>query len=235
MISEVATPGAALAAPGDDAATAYRLNRHVRGCIDCEHVVFLDLRRNRYWSVPLRSAPRIDGLTPVEHEGRGKTNRLLLLDLIEPSITPSLALQITRSPAPESRIEPQTDIRPSTREQLSFWFACASASRALGAKRLDRTLEGLKWRKQHARPPRLAPARLVGIFEGLRPWYPHRRICLFDALALMYFALANGLRPDLVLGVRTAPFAAHCWIEIDERLAGDLSDHCASFTPIAWI
>jgi hypothetical protein len=41
-----------------------------------------------------------------------------------------------------------------------------------------------------------------------------------------------GIRPTLVFGVSADPFAAHCWVQLDDIvLTGDL-DTARQFTPI---
>lgn len=212
----------------------YRLKSHVRACIDGANVVFLDLRRDRYWSVPARTAPTIAGVTDAETRQAASSSRLLDLELIERA-DGDAASSLARDRAPERKLEYPSDVDPSWHDGLAFLAACVATSRALSLRRLDLVLAVLARRKASLRTGTTDAERAVGIFEHLRPWYPRRRVCLFDSVALMRFMLAKGLAPHLVLGVRTMPFAAHCWLEFDGVLVGDTSDHCASFTPIAWV
>ena len=212
----------------------YKLKPHVRACIDGANLVFLDLRMDRYRAVPTGSAPRIVGLTEDAPPKTTTEAALLALDLIE---TASGAAEpcVRRGHAPERRLVHAQDISLTLLDAASFTGACVAAARTLKARRLDITLASLKRRKAAHRRGSQSAERIAGAFEKLRPWYPRERICLFDSLALMGFMLTRGLAPTLVLGVRTTPFAAHCWLEIDDTLVGDMSDHCASFTPIAWV
>jgi len=62
----------------------------------------------------------------------------------------------------------------------------------------------------------------VGHFLLLRPlFYAARGRCLFDSLVLVEFLSYYGLYPNLVLGVRTNPFKAHCWVESDGFIFND--------------
>ena len=36
----------------------------------------------------------------------------------------------------------------------------------------------------------------------------------------------------LVFAVMTRPFAAHCWVQLDETVLNDRLDHVRKFTPI---
>jgi hypothetical protein len=213
--------------------TTYQLTPHVRACRDGGYIVFLDLRLDRYWSVPARAAPAIAGLVETDRApGRGA--RLLELGLIEPANARWRPYE-PRAAAPQQKLSPTSHSRASLFDFGLCVSACWWTARSLARRRLDRTLARLAELKSRAAQPEADASYLVGVFEEVRPWFPRRRVCLFDALALFRFMVMRGLRPDLVFGVRTAPFAAHCWVEWQGRLAGDSSDHCASFTPIAWV
>jgi len=212
----------------------YQLKPHVRACVDGANLVFLDLRRDRYRAVPVRGAPPIAGLTDGVAANNAIEQGLVALDLIETAAVQS-GPGLQRSRAPERKLVPGQDGAPTLSDVASFTRSCVGASHALRARRLDLTLARLAKRKAKLRGGSPPAERVAAMFETLRPWYPRERVCLFDSLALMGFMLARGLRPTLVLGVRTTPFAAHCWIEFDDMLVSDTSDHCASFTPIAWV
>lgn len=213
---------------------SYRLKSNVRACFDGANLVFLDLRRDRYRAVSISNAPRIAGLT----EGVPRTSvseaSLLALDLIEPAGEQTEAAA-PRQRAPERKLILESGLRPSLHEVAAFCGACVRSAHALKSRRLDQALASLSRRKALARGGALSAEMVAGLFEDLRPWYPRRRVCLFDSLALTRFMLEHGLAPTLVLGVRTMPFAAHCWVELNGALVSDMSDHCASFTPIAWV
>lgn len=212
----------------------YRLKSNVRACVDGANLVFLDLRRDRYHAVPVRNAPRLAGLTEGAAQAGGAEAALLTLDLIEPA-DDQTETTAPRQRAPARKMALETGLRPTLHERASFSAACVWSAHALKARRLDRTLASLARGKKIPRGRAGSGERAAGLFEDLRPWYPRHRVCLFDSLALMQFMLEQGLAPTLVLGVRTTPFAAHCWVELNDALVSDMSDHCASFTPIAWV
>ncbi len=213
--------------------TFYQLSPHVRACRDGAYIVFLDLRRDRYWSVPARAAPAIPGLVEPELAQESGA-RLIELGLIEPAKL-GWAPAEPRAAAPECKLLPANGLRPSLSDSSLCATACWLTAKTLARRRLDLTLARLAELKSRALKSEADARRLIGVFEEFRPWFPRRRVCLFDALALFRFMVMRGLRPDVVFGVRTAPFAAHCWVEWQGRLVGDSSDHCASFTPIAWV
>jgi len=213
--------------------TLYQLKPHVRACLDGAYIVFLDLRLDRYWSVPARTAPAIAGLVATERV-YGSGAKLVERGLIGPTSDGSVPVA-RRAAAPEHKLLHDSHSKLSLSDFVLCATACWWTSRSLARRRLDLTLARLAEFKSRALKPEADAQHLIGVFEEFRPWFPRRRVCLFDALALFRFMVMRGLTPDLVFGVRTAPFAAHCWVEWQGRLASDSSDHCASFTPIAWV
>lgn len=59
--------------------------------------------------------------------------------------------------------------------------------------------------------------------------------CLPTAIGLASILWRNGFPASVVIGVRTGPFAAHSWVQIEDALVCDDLDRTASFTPIITI
>lgn len=81
-----------------------------------------------------------------------------------------------------------------------------------------------------------SPQRISGIvqwFERLRIFVPRSGRCLIQSLLLLHFLRLLGIRPELVLGVRTHPFEAHCWVEWNSLVLNDSVDHVSWYTTIA--
>jgi hypothetical protein len=60
---------------------------------------------------------------------------------------------------------------------------------------------------------------------------PHDR-CFPRSLAYLSTCQSYGLHPSLVIGVRSNPFRAHCWVQYADRILHDDADQSALFTPI---
>lgn len=56
--------------------------------------------------------------------------------------------------------------------------------------------------------------------------------CLARSLALTAACRRGGLPAELVIGVRTAPFAAHSWVQQGSRVLNEMPDRAQHFTPI---
>lgn len=77
---------------------------------------------------------------------------------------------------------------------------------------------------------------LVSIFRRLAAvFYTSKNACLLDSLVLADFLIRYGHRPTLILGVRTKPFFAHAWVQIENCVLNDSIEHAQTLTPIAAI
>ncbi|MBY0566523.1 MAG: lasso peptide biosynthesis B2 protein [Hyphomonadaceae bacterium] len=207
----------------------YTLTPNVRACVDQSVVVFLDLRNDRYLSVDLHRAPAIVGV--CQGAGPNAAASLVARGLIE--VTPAYSRDgagLIASTDPNYF----RSCRVSLSDVVAMLDACVRASMTVRARRLDRAFRTFARRKRLAKSATIELAEIVGRFERLRPWYPRARVCLFDSLALMNFLLTFGQKPEIVMGVRATPFAAHCWVESGGVCLNDAAETCRSYTPIAW-
>lgn len=56
--------------------------------------------------------------------------------------------------------------------------------------------------------------------------------CVPCSVALAIFLRRRAIPARLVVGVSARPFAAHCWVQVDDIVVNDMTDHVASFVPI---
>ncbi|WP_309630152.1 lasso peptide biosynthesis B2 protein [Brevundimonas sp.] len=74
--------------------------------------------------------------------------------------------------------------------------------------------------------------RLVCAVRSARPFVPFQGECLQRSFELRRLLAARGIASDWIFGVRTWPFAAHCWIQIGDLVIGDRLERVRFFTPI---
>lgn len=210
----------------------FEVEPHVRACVEGGEVIFLDLRRDRYWRVSKAAAPAIANVVAAGSAKAAPT--LVGHSLIRPRENENgagVAAQTYRKPRAALEL---SDVAASTLGmRLAFFWSCLAASLILRSRRLDALFALLGSWKRRANEPTRAMSADASAFEALRPWWPAQRVCLFDSIALNFFLRARGHAPDLVVGVRTGPFAAHCWVEADGVVVGDTLEQCVAFTPIA--
>jgi hypothetical protein len=82
------------------------------------------------------------------------------------------------------------------------------------------------------RTDRRSPERLLSAGFNALPWLPGEGACLQRAWQLRRFFAAQGVSTTWVFGVRTWPFAAHCWLQIEDRVIGDRIERLRLYAPI---
>ena len=79
------------------------------------------------------------------------------------------------------------------------------------------------------------PARLADLSAAaLRAlvWAPLPPKCLIRSFVVLRFLHRSGLRARWVLGVRTWPFSAHCWLQADDVVLDDAAERLLVYEPI---
>ncbi len=76
-------------------------------------------------------------------------------------------------------------------------------------------------------------AARASAYRAALPFIPFEGLCLQRAFQLRRLLAQDGQRVDWVFGVRTWPFFAHCWLQIDDLVIGDRIERVRAFTPIA--
>lgn len=74
--------------------------------------------------------------------------------------------------------------------------------------------------------------REVLAFERARTVRSAAGRCLPRSIALALCLARRRCRAHVVLGVKLAPFAAHCWVQVDSAVVGDELEEVQRYTPI---
>jgi hypothetical protein len=232
----------------------YWLADHVFVCVNDDHVVLLDLKQDRYWALEASSTAPLSGLVP------GWPVRPLDAPLAGSSdpeqaqqVAESLMEQgILRDSEANGRDATPVRVPPPARELLSadeyktasvglgatssLIASALSAKIALRLGPFEKAVHKVKERKAAGRTTNLdldRARRLVEQFFRLRVFlFTSRSECLFDSLALLNFLAHYGIYPDWVFGVQARPFAAHCWVQLDDIVFNDTIEHVSGYTPI---
>ncbi len=226
----------------------YQLAPYVFACNTGRHSMFLDLRRDRYLSVPQSQMnelapciadwnmptprPDIDSAPPT-------SPKTLIDDLLDAGIiiplhheSPSPPAHLLRTTiAKQSVFERETPASPN-RKWLSALYALFYADCLLRSSTLWRIIQMLSSNAEHHRHNLVEVELLTRHFLSIRPWYPRNYLCLFDSLALLIFLLRRGIRAQWIFGVREEPFAAHCWVQYDILVLNEYLDKTHLYTPI---
>ena len=76
------------------------------------------------------------------------------------------------------------------------------------------------------------PEDALSSYQAAVPWRPGEGECLQRAFELRYLLARRGMPTTWVFGVRTWPFAAHCWLQLEDAVIGDTVDRVQRYTPI---
>jgi hypothetical protein len=233
----------------------YSLAEHVFVCLNGEHLVFLDLKADRYWAL---DASRTAGLAPlvggwpVAGSGAAATEDSLseetiaVIDVLKGrgllAATPAPGKDATpvRAQPPASELISEAE-ESAGRTVATWWtFFCAAliAKFVLRTWPFERVIRRVRRRKAGADSEVAAPdlqhaRKLVEAFARYRVFlFSSKDECLFDSLALLEFLARHGVYPNWVFGVQTRPFAAHCWVQYGGIVFNDTVEHVSGFTPI---
>jgi len=233
----------------------YLLAPHVYPCVSGQHVVLMDLERDKYVAVVpahrlaswVRGWP-VGAVQAAEppHNADGAPDALISQMLAHGMLVTDP--HVGKSAVPVTTVRPQRglvefdlDMRPKTTAAQLWRFgrSCLRAQLSLKLRPIQSIVEAVRERKaqREAGAPQAAdPARLrslVTAFARLRPlFYTLRSACLLDSLTLLHFLSAEGIHPDWVFGVKTEPFDAHCWVQQGELLLNDVPDRVRQYSPI---
>jgi hypothetical protein len=227
----------------------YALARHVFVCMQGEHVVFLDVRQDRYFALEAAITSGLGQLVsgwPVASLDSAGTSDSVLSLLMEKGIlidTHNDGKDAAPVDVPVCRIELVADTfdespRVGLRAMFRFVRAAFIARLLLKNRSLEYVVERARVRRERrSTSPRAFDARrahdLVARYAALRPFFfSAKDACLLDALALSEFLAAYRLFPRWVFGVQARPFAAHCWLQDDDVVLNDTIEHVKRYTPI---
>jgi len=134
-------------------------------------------------------------------------------------------------PPARSRLYRVGGVRPSLGESLTFLRLAAGTARDIARRPMGGLLEELRGQP-------LAPAQwrslaeACAVFDRLIAWGPFDGACLFRSVLRRRFLAALGHPSLLVLGVRTWPFRAHCWLQSGQSVLDDWPERVAAYRPI---
>ena len=228
----------------------YLLAPHVYPCVSGQHVVLMDLERDKYIAVvpAHRLAHWVRGwpVGAVQTKEDGASDALVSQMVAHGILVtdPHLgkpADPVTTPRPQRSLVELDLDTRPqaSAGQLWRFGRSWLQAKLSLKLRPIQSIVEVVRDRKARlvTREQDVDPVRLrslVTAFTRLRPlFYTLRGACLLDSLTLMHFLSAEGIHsPDWVFGVKTDPFDAHGWVQEGEVVLNDVPDRVRQYSAI---
>mgnify|MGYP002652845765 CR=1 FL=1 len=205
-------------------------------------LIFLDLESDRYFRLP----PDLEHA--FDHHMQGELVKQLdrerLRHLGIPAIPTSIRHSLSGEVIPPLRSalehqDPASTLRSST--ILDTSIAVLNIKSRLAAGHLSTTIRYVAARRSaqamaviempsKARIRQLLQATCE--FRCARLYVPIRPSCLLDSLAMVMFLAKRGLHASIVIGVTSAPFSAHCWVQTGDLVLNDTVGNARAFTPI---
>lgn len=220
----------------------FHLPPHISFGRIAEHIVLLDAVADRYILLGPKEAVTLETLAAgdAENYDRSVAERLIARGLVAIGAGAAIAA-VEAPPVVRSAIETRGEVIRLGLYEVGQ--ARAKAALSLRARGLSGTLS--HWRR--AGSPIRSGAELAGVagretqaeaaalargFAETRLFIPARRRCVPDSLALLSCLRKRGIAAQLYFGVRIAPFAAHCWVQVGNELLSDPLDIIREFTPV---
>ena len=206
------------------------LTPHVRLAVLGDDVVLLDIRTDAYFCAPqatarLQPAEDRGSITPLDAESR------------EALLAAGLALD--GPPAPRPRLSPPArDLPqgPAPAASARDLWRLAGALWDLARRYRGRTFAEILDFAAAVPPPEVASPeavlRLARLFHQVGPWLPIPDKCLVRSFVLLRFLQRSGVSARWMFGVRTWPFAAHCWLQLDDIVLDDAAARLIAYEPI---
>lgn len=234
----------------------YSLADHVHVCVNDAHVVLLDLKQDRYWALEAASTAPLSGLVPGwpvkaldaplagssdPEQAEQMAATLLEQGILTDETTDGKDATPVRLARPARELlsaDGYRSARVGARAARTLLAAALSAKLALRFRPFQSVVQRFIARKRKAggdtRQLDMERAReLVEAFFRLRVFlFSSRSECLFDSLTLLGFLARYGIFADWVFAVQARPFAAHCWVQLDDVVFNDTVEHVSGYTPI---
>lgn len=226
----------------------YELREDLSCCDIDGHMIFLDIAQDRYFKLdgPLENAMR----RFQAHEDVAST---LLEDLAAarilveaPGLKASVPIANIQRPT-RSAIE-QTDATGGLGLSVAIVFEVVaivwSTRRQLKTRALKMNLEeagAYRDRKTDTCEivtPIVLEDKLLHAswqFARARRYVPIEPICLLDSLSLLRLLSRRGLSANIVFGVTSEPFAAHCWVQAGDTVLNETLSDANAHTPIRMV
>lgn len=209
----------------------WRLAAGIHAAAVGEDVVFLSVPFDRYQCLP--SAAQLLELTPgdaaVEVRRPELAAALFSAGLI--SRGPSLPRRAV-PPLPSASLS-EGPFGPLRGHDLASMARCSlDLATAYRGRPLSELLATVGLSRARRGPPSAHLADVVSAFHSWLPWAPLPGKCLLRSFMLLRLLHRRGLDADWVFGVRTSPFAAHCWLQAGGTALEEHPDRLTGFTPI---
>ena len=205
----------------------------VHGVMVEDDAVFLDVSTNAYFCLPaIAAALRIRGRA-LAVSADGLAEDLLAAGLAEASANGEGG---RRAPPPRRTARALIEAMPEgTRRSPTWRHWRAAIGAGIANQRDQRRAFAARLPASHDATETATSQTLLGDLDAYRtlsPWLPFDGACLYRSGMLRRYLVALGHRVDWVFGVRTWPFAAHCWLQAGDVALDDEAERLIAYHQI---
>lgn len=221
----------------------YSLHDDVSYCQADDGLVFLDVRRDRYFRLPHDLEMAFVACITGEHCPKEAIEILMKQNIVNSAMS---ATRHHAEPAIPDAARSSLEMVKRQRETSASIFLEVLSIVLLIRHRLKRN--SLKEVLDYITSYRLnrAPQTTTGNrglskrclvdaandFRRARLYVPVGPVCLLDSLAMTMFFARRGLHTNIVFGITADPFTAHCWTQSGNLLLNDTVGHANGYTRI---
>lgn len=185
-------------------------------------LVFLDIARDRYFCLP--ATANNEALAYLDHHKISRNHQPAL----GADVT-SFELPVSSSPAIATGMFRIADVARAIWVQLRVEKRVASRSFHSVISDLAAVLE---LRPYEPSGPNCNPNQTIRAFEHTRLLRTAADRCLPRSIALALCLASDGVRANVIIGVKLAPFGAHCWAQKGTDVLNDSVEEVLRYRPI---
>lgn len=219
----------------------YSLRPNLSYCLIDGHAIFLDLDGDRYFQL----GNHLESIF-LAHMDTGVADEAGIDALIERRVlvrgsVPDRCSHAVTRPVRSSLETPANGARVGVATILRVFTIVRRTSRHLRTQPIKVVLDDLlRYRGRvsvdgaAAAPPEARIRALANVFGRSRLYVPFdtSTSCLLDSIALTKYLADHGVWAQIVFGVTSNPFSAHCWVQWGDLVLNDTVGNAASYTPI---
>lgn len=216
----------------------FQLRHNVFWCDCTGRAVFLDVEADRYFCLPSDANEAFLRLATGDPDPRDAERLQMLVSrgiLIEGSASAAIAepptIEVADRDLPDEP-HPFPRLRAIVRELVSEMLAV----RLLRTRTFSEVIDLVRRKGSNDRRPPRDPDSMLQAIAGASSAASYlmrmQDRCLVRALAVHLICMRRGIRPKLVFGVIAHPFAAHCWVQLENRVLVGGFEHARLYTPI---
>lgn len=218
----------------------YSLGEQWSFCVPEDQVILMDIERNAYVMLPPSLALAFERLRrrdPLDGQDVRSLEVLVQSGIIAQQQTDSAVNHCALPIQPKRGFEEQDLLGWSLRDFLHATRALGRVRHALRHHNLAGILAQIREQQPGSRSASVANADLcareiASAFYRMNALVTRHDQCLLRSLAMIRCLQAGKVEANLIFGVATRPFRAHCWVQHRDLVLNDTLEGIRNYTPI---